>query len=283
MDPLVWHQRPSLHRPILLIAFEGWSDAGDAASTAVQFLSDRWSAEPVASIDAEDFFDFTETRPRVQLDVEGRREIVWPTNELTVASAPGLDREILLFLGTEPQLRWKTFCNQITTAATELGVSLVVTLGALLAEVPHTRETSIMGSSQDTNLQEQFGLRQSRYEGPAGITSVVHQACFEAGIPAAALWAAVPSYVPGAPSPKATLALVERTASMLGTSVPVTDLEIATAAYERQLDELVREDEETAGYVEQLEQRFDSDDEEALSPDSLVEEVERFLRDHPGD
>ncbi len=283
MDPLVWHQRPSLHRPILLIAFEGWSDAGDAASTAVQFLSDRWAGEPVASIDAEDFFDFTETRPRVQLDVEGRREVVWPRNEITAAKAPGLDREVLLLLGTEPQMRWKTFCRQVVTVATELDVSLVVTLGALLAEVPHTRDTSIMGSSQDAVLQEQYGLRQSRYEGPAGITSVVHQACAEAGIPTAALWAAVPSYVPGAPSPKATLALVERTLSMLGTSVPVTDLEIATAAYERQLDELVREDEETAGYVEQLESRFDSDEDDALSPESLVEEVERFLRDHPGD
>lgn len=282
MDPLVWHQRPALHRPSLVIAFEGWSDAGDAASSAVQFLSDRWSAEPVASIDAEEFFDFTETRPRVQLDVDDRREVVWPRNELTVASVPGLDHEVLLFLGTEPQLRWKTFCRQITSAALDLGVGLVVTLGALLAEVPHTRETSVMGSSQDADLQVRYGLRPSRYEGPAGITSVVHQACHDAGIPSASLWAAVPSYVPGAPSPKATLALVERTVSILGASVPVTDLEIASAAYERQLDELVHEDEETAGYVEQLEHRYDTEDDE-ISPESLVEEVERFLRDHPSD
>ena len=282
MDQLVWHERPALRSPALLIAFEGWSDAGDAASSAVRFLCERWSARPVASIEAEEFFDFTETRPRVELDEAGRRHIQWPTNELSAATVPGLDRDVLLLLGTEPQLRWKTFCRQITSAAETLGTGLVITLGALLAEVPHTRETSIMGSTQDPALEQQFGLRPSRYQGPAGITSVVHQACHEAGIPSAALWAAVPSYVPGAPSPKATLALVERTTSLLGTSVPATDLEIATAAYERQLDELVQEDEETAGYVEQLEQRYDSDDDEGTA-ESLVEEVERFLREHPGD
>jgi hypothetical protein len=281
MDQLVWHERPTLRRPVLLIAFEGWSDAGDAASTAVQFLAERWSSRLVASIEAEEFFDFTETRPRAQLDESGDRQIIWPANELRSATVPGLDHDVLLLLGTEPQLRWKSFCRQITTAAEALDVSYVVTLGALLAEVPHTRETSIMGSSQDPGLQVRFGLAASKYEGPTGVTSVVHHACHEAGIPSAALWAAVPSYVPGAPSPKATLALVERAASLLGTAVPATDLEIATAAYERQLDELVQEDEETAGYVEQLERRYDSD--EDTTAESLVEEVERFLRDQRGD
>lgn len=280
MDQLVWHERPTLRRPVLLVAFEGWSDAGDAASSAVEFLSDRWSSRPVASIEAEEFFDFTETRPRAVLDEEGNRQISWPSNELRTATVPGLDHDVLLFIGTEPQLRWRTFCRQLTSAAEALGVSYVITLGALLAEVPHTRETSIMGSSQDPGLQVRFGLEASRYEGPAGITSVIHQACVDAGIPSAALWAAVPSYVPGAPSPKATLALVERATSMLGTAIPATDLEIASAAYERQLDELVSEDEETAGYVEQLERRYDSDDEDATA-ESLIDEVERFLRDHP--
>ncbi|MBK5222278.1 MAG: PAC2 family protein [Acidimicrobiia bacterium] len=283
MEQLVWHEHPTLRRPVFIIAFEGWSDAGDAASSAVQFLSERWSARPVASIDAEEFFDFTETRPRVELDDAERRHIVWPPNELTAATVAGVDRDVVLLLGTEPQMRWKAFCRQITDVARTLDVSLVITLGALLAEVPHTRDTSVMGSSQDPGLQADLGLKASRYEGPAGITSVVHQACHDAGIPSAALWAAVPSYVPGAPSPKATLALVERAASMLGTSVPATDLEIATAAYERQLDELVQEDEETSGYVEQLEQRYDSDDSDEVTAQSLIDEVERFLRDHPGE
>ncbi len=281
MDQLVWHERPTLRRPVLLVAFEGWSDAGDAASSAVGFLADRWSSRLVASIEAEEFFDFTETRPRAELDDEGVRHIVWPRNELRAASVPGMETDVLLLLGTEPQLRWRTFCRQITGAAEALGVSQVISLGALLAEVPHTRETSVMGSSQDPGLQVRFGLEASRYEGPTGVTSVVHQACHEAGIPSAALWAAVPSYVPGAPSPKATLALVERAVSLLGTTVVTTDLEIASAAYERQLDELVQEDEETAGYVEQLERRYDSDDE--ITAESLVEEVERFLRDQPGE
>lgn len=282
MEQLVWHERPTLRRPVLLVAFEGWSDAGDAASSTVQFLAERWDARPVASIDAEEFFDFTETRPRAVLDDDGTRQIVWPRNDLQAASVLGLEHDVVLLLGTEPQMRWRTFCRQITTAAEALGVSYVITLGALLAEVPHTRETSIMASSQDPGLQARFGLEASRYEGPTGITTVVHQACLDAGIPSAGIWAAVPSYVPGAPSPKATLALVERTTSMLGTSIPATDLEIAAAAYERQLDELVSEDEETAGYVEQLERRYDSDD-EGTGAESLIDEVERFLRDQPGD
>jgi predicted ATP-grasp superfamily ATP-dependent carboligase len=279
MEHLVWHDRPPIHRPVLITAFEGWSDAGDAATSAVEYLADQWGANPVASIEAEEFFDFTATRPRVELDEFDQRQIAWPANELSAATVPGLNTDVVLLLGTEPQLKWKTFCRQVTDVAEVLDVSTVITLGALLAEVPHTRSTSIMGSTTDPVLAEQYGLRPSRYQGPTGITGVLHTTCRDAGLPSASIWAAVPSYVPGAPSPKATLALVERVGSMLGATIEVGDLQIASLSYERQLDELVREDEETMAYLDQLEQRYDSDDEEFPTGVSLVEEVERFLRD----
>ncbi len=282
MDHLVWHDRPLLERPVLIAAFEGWSDAGDAATSAVEFLADQWDAEPVASIDAEEFFDFTATRPRVELDEAGRRSIIWPANDLSTAKVPGTDTDVVFLLGTEPQLRWRTFCRQVTDAAAALDVSTVITLGALLAEVPHTRPTSVMGSTSDPRLTERYQFRPSRYQGPTGITGVLHSACGDAGLPSASVWAAVPSYVPGAPSPKATLALVQRVAALLGTQPEIDDLQLASISYEQQLDELVREDEETLGYVAQLEERFDSD--EAFPTGvSLAEEVERFLRDQGGD
>ena len=282
MDHLVWHDRPLLERPVLIAAFEGWSDAGDAATSAVEFLADQWDAEPVASIDAEEFFDFTATRPRVELDEAGRRSIIWPVNDLSTAKVPGTDTDVVFLLGTEPQLRWRTFCRQVTDAAAALDVSTVITLGALLAEVPHTRPTSVMGSTSDPSLTERYQFRPSRYQGPTGITGVLHSACGDAGLPSASVWAAVPSYVPGAPSPKATLALVQRVAALLGTQPEIDDLQLASISYEQQLDELVREDEETLGYVAQLEERFDSD--EAFPTGvSLAEEVERFLRDQGGD
>ncbi|MDZ7679517.1 MAG: PAC2 family protein [Acidimicrobiales bacterium] len=283
MEHLVWHDRPPLARPVLIAAFEGWSDAGDAATSAVEFLADQWDARPVASIDAEEFFDFTATRPRVEVDGAGQRQIIWPTNEVSAVSVPGPDTDVLLMLGTEPQLRWKTFCRQVTDVAAALDVSMVVTLGALLAEVPHTRPTSVMGSTTDPGLAERFGLRASRYQGPTGITGVLHWACRDAGVPSASVWAAVPSYVPGAPSPKAALALVLRVGAMLDSSPEIGDLELASLSYEQQLDELVREDEETMAYVTQLEERFDDEDDDFPTGVSLVEEVERFLRDQRGD
>ena len=279
MEHLVWHDRPPLHRPVLITAFEGWSDAGDAATSAVEYLADQWGANPVASIEAEEFFDFTATRPRVEIDQFEQRHIVWPANELSAATVTDLDTDVVLLLGTEPQLRWKTFCRHITEAAEALDVSMVITLGALLAEVPHTRPTSVMGSSSDEALATRFGLRPSRYQGPTGITGVLHTACRDAGLPSASIWAAVPSYVPGAPSPKATLALVQRISEMLASPVVVDDLQLATLSYEQQLDELVREDDETLAYLTQLEERFDNDDDEFPTGVSLVEEVERFLRD----
>ena len=277
VDHVRWRSRPTLERPVLVAAFEGWNDAGDAASGAVRYLIDRYDADLVADIDPEDFFDFTSTRPQAEIDDDGVRHIVWPTTEVYATSLPGEAGDVLLLIGTEPQLRWRTFCAQITGLARELDCRLVVILGALVAEVPHSRPVPVVGTVTDPALQADLGLRPSSYQGPTGVVGVLSAACREADLAAASLWAAVPTYVPTAPSPKAVLALLERTTEVLGTWVPTTDLEIAAAAYERQVTELVQEDDETSTYVSQLEERHDADDDDGAGR-SLVEEVERYLR-----
>ena len=270
-----------------MAAFEGWNDAGDAASSAARWLADRHGAELVATIEAEDFFDFTTTRPIVSFDEDGERRITWPDTELWSATTAG-GTDLVILVGHEPHLRWRTYSRAVTEAADALGCSLVLTLGALLSDVPHTRPTSVTGTADDPDLIDGLHLVSSTYEGPTGIVGILHGACRDRGIPSASLWATVPTYVSGAPSPKATLALVERAAGVLGLSLPTTDLEIATAAYERQIDELVAADEDTAAYVAGLEEAADDDpddDEDTdvdafadADPADLVEEVERFLR-----
>jgi len=278
VDHVRWRSRPTLDRPVLVAAFEGWNDAGDAASGAVRYLIDRYDADLVAEIDAEEFFDFTSSRPQAEIDDDGVRQIVWPTTDVYSASLPGDAGDVLLMIGVEPQLKWRTFCAQITGIAHEMDCRLVVILGALVAEVPHSRPVPVVGTVTDPALQAELGLQPSTYQGPTGVVGVLSAACREAGLPAASLWAAVPTYVPTAPSPKAVLALLEHTAEVLGTWMPTTDLEIASAAYERQVTELVEEDDETSDYVTQLEQRHDAGDDDEGSARSLVEEVERFLR-----
>ena len=277
MEHVRWTCRPRLDRPVLIAAFEGWNDAGDGASSAATWLRDRWAPDQMADIDPEEFFDFTTTRPRVHLCDGVTREIEWPANTFSFGAAAGIDAVVLV--GTEPQLRWRTFCAQVVAVAQAIDARLVLTLGALLAEVPHSRPASVIGTAVDQELIDRLDLARSTYEGPTGIVGVLQDACARAGIPAASLWATVPAYVPGAPSPKAALALVERTADLLAAPIVATDLEIATAAYERQVSEVVGEDEEMTEYVDRLEQRFDND--EAVPSGSLVEEVERFLRDGP--
>ncbi|MEY2461154.1 MAG: hypothetical protein QOG30_2984 [Acidimicrobiaceae bacterium] len=282
MSHLIRTARPTLHQPVLVAAFEGWNDAGDAATFAARFLAERWDAEPFATIDPEEFFDFTSTRPHVQLDDDGVREIVWPTTTFSSAAIPDADLDVIFVVGSEPQLKWRTFCDEIVQIATEYEARLVVTLGALLAEVPHTRPVSVVGTAYDGALVRQLGLTQSAYQGPTGIVGVLHDAFRQAGLPSASLWAAVPTYVPNAPSPKAALALVERIAELLAVPMVTTDLEIASASYERQIDELVADDDDTAAYVARLEEATDEmpDDEDAHG--DLIAEVERFLREHPG-
>ncbi len=276
---------PELNRPTLIAAFEGWNDAGDAATTAASHLAGRWGCVPVAEIDPEPFFDFTAARPTVQLDESKARSITWPLNEVRVARLddPGIDAVVLI--GTEPQLRWRTFTHQLISLAGMLGVERVVTLGALLAEVPHSRDVEVYGSTDDEQLRAELGLTPSAYEGPTGIVGVLASACRDAGYRTASFWSAVPSYMPAAPSPKAALALVNRVCALMGAPVPTFDLEQRAKTYEREITRIVAEDDETAEYVARLEKAWDAgreeDDDTALSddPDLLVAEVEKFLRE----
>lgn len=278
MEIVRWEARPRLRRPILIAAFEGWSDGGEAASGALQHLSEAWGARPFASIDAEDFFDFTSTRPRVRLDEQLNRSIEWPSNQLLAASPPGAAHDIVLLAGTEPQLRWKTFTTALVEALESLGVEMAFTLGALLADVAHTQPVRVTGSSSDPQLAGRLNLRRSRYEGPTGILSVLTERLARGGVATASLWAAVPHYVAQTPSPKAALALVEKVSSLLGVATDVVDLQIAASAYERGVNDLVEADPDVAEYVAQLER--DEDEIEPEEVDSLAEEVERFLRGH---
>ena len=280
LDHVRWSGQPLLNRPVLIIAFEGWNDAGDAASTAVRHLGDRWGARPFATIDPEIFYDFTTTRPQVRLSSSGDRQIEWPVNTVSSVEVSD-DLHVITLVGTEPQLRWRTFCSQVIGLAKLLDVRLVMTVGALLSEVPHTRPTPVYGAAYDDELTTEMGLMPSRYEGPTGIVGVLHNAFAEAGVPSASLWAAVPTYVPSAPSPKAALALVERAARMLHVDVDIDELVAETRVYEEQISELVEADEESRDYVEQLEGSYD--DGEGIEDESfrLIEEVERYLRDHP--
>ncbi len=269
----------------MVAAFEGWNDAGDAASFAARYLAKQWDAELFAELDPEDFYDFTETRPRVILDDDLNRQIIWPANEFYAATLLGRDHDLIVLVGTEPQLRWKTFSRQIVELATSLDARMVVTLGALLAEVAHSRPVSVVGTTSDPDIAADLGLRPSSYQGPTGIVGVLHDECRLAGLSSASLWAAVPAYVPSSPSPKAALALVERCSALLSLAVDTKELETATSSYERQVSELVDADEETAAYVADLEQRTDDDPSTGLADGSaLIEEVERFLRrQSPGD
>jgi proteasome assembly chaperone (PAC2) family protein len=277
-----WDDRPRLRRPVVVTAFEGWNDAADAASGAARYLKASWGAQPFAAIDPEEFYDFSSTRPQVRLGGGFTREIIWPSNELSAASLPETGRDVVVLIGSEPQLRWRTFCAQVVDVANELGAELVVTLGALLADVAHTRPVKVTGTAADAELVR-LGLERSTYEGPTGIVGVLHDACRRAEMKSASLWAAVPHYVAATPSPKATLALVRRTTTLLSTPLVTADLEQRAVDYEQQVSEVVATDEEVAEYVRRLEEAVDaSADEEPLQPQSgevIAAEFERFLRD----
>ncbi len=273
-------RRPTLERPVLVAAFRGWNDGGQGASLAAGYLAKLWDATRFADVDPEGFFDFQTTRPHVRLEDGVTRRVDWPETAFYWASPEGLDRDVVLLLGVEPNLRWRTFSNLIIDFARELGVELMVTLGALLADVPHTRPTPVTGSASDQELIERLGLSVSRYEGPTGIVGVLHDACRRAGILSASLWAAVPHYVSLAPSPKAASALCERLATLLGTPIDTAELDEAGDAYVRQVSEAIASDEETAAYVEELEGRADELEESDLpSGEALAAELARFLRE----
>ena len=290
MQPLIWERRPDgLRAPALVCAFKGWNDAGDAASAALQFVGASLGASRFAQLDPEEFYDFQATRPQIKL-TEGRtREITWPTIEIYEARVPRAPRDLVLLGGPEPSMRWRTFSTAVVELAEALGVQMVVTLGALLADVPHTRPVHITGLSSDESLVERLGVSSGNYEGPTGITGVLHGACGQAGLPSASLWASVPHYVAAAPNPKAALALVRRLEMLVGVTVDAGELESAAADYERQVSLAVQSDPDVQAFVERLE-RAAEEDEPSLDPtdlpsgDVIAREFQRFLRQRgPGE
>lgn len=290
MDSVRWEREARLRRPLLVVAFEGWNDAGDASSLALDYLARAWGAERFAIIEAEEFYDFTVTRPQVLMTDDGRRRIDWPDIELLGAKVPGSPHDLVLVRGVEPQLRWRTFSKAVLEVAQAVKAELAVILGALLADVPHTRPVRVSGTTDDRELAARLGLGTPSYEGPTGIVGVLHDALRRGGIPTASFWAAVPHYVHQLPSPKAALALVEKSAALLGAPVDAMELRVAAQDYEREVSERIADDEDAAAYVAQLEETSDTDWPETSdapdglrigSIDELAAEVERFLRDHP--
>lgn len=281
MSELIVSSRPDLRRPVLLAGFRGWNDGGQGASLAAGYLAREWGAEEFATIDPENFYDFQQVRPQVSLEDGLTRKLEWPSNTFLHAPIPGLDRDVVILLGVEPNLRWKTYSRLVVGLAQELGIELVATFGSLLADVPHTRSAPVSAAASDASLVEEMGVEPSRYEGPTGILGVLLDDCRNEGIPAVSLWAAVPHYVSLAPSPRAALALCRRFAEMLGTDVDLDELEQAAEEYTQQVTEAVSSDAETSAYVEELERRVDlmEAEEELPSGDSLAAELTRFLRE----
>jgi proteasome assembly chaperone (PAC2) family protein len=310
MEHVRWLAEPSLRRPMLIAAFTGWNDAGDAASNSVRHLVEAWHAQPLAEIDPEEFTDFATVRPHVRLTPERTRTIVWPTVGVWSASTPGGD--VILMLGPEPALRWRLFTEQLIAICEKFDVSMVLTLGALLADVPHSRPVQLIGTATDQDIIDRFDLQRSRYEGPTGIVGVLHDACAQADRASASLWAAVPAYASQVPSPKAALALVERACEILGTPGPVAQLQQDAREYDQRVTAFVADDNDLIGYVARLESMsddgtldddqfdFDDDDDEdddddtvggelgeapetELNSDELMAELEQFLRDQGTD
>ena len=290
MDHTTLIRRPRLRGPVLLAAFDGWNDAGEAATTALDAIGDALAAETFATIDPEEFYDFQATRPTVRL-VNGHRRVEWPAIELRAARLPAADHDLIVVRGHEPNLRWRTFASEIIQVASSLGVEMLVTVGALLADVPHTRPVQVVSSAGDRDLAERLGLNVSRYEGPTGILGVLGDLASDEGIPSIGLWAALPHYLNLAPNPWGAMALIEELRRLLPMAVDTGPLADQTGAFDAAVADLVDENPELAGYIERLEADTDEDEDDEdegspgladLPPEELVAEVERYLRDHPG-
>ncbi|MEO6569917.1 MAG: PAC2 family protein [Ilumatobacteraceae bacterium] len=299
MEHVRWLVDPdtiALTNPMVVAAFTGWNDAGDAASSAVRTMIETSGATALAEIDPEPFTDFATVRPHVRLDDDRNRSIVWPTVGVWCASLPGTD--VVLVLGPEPALRWRTFCDQIVGIAHRFNAPTAFTLGALLADVPHTRRTQVIGTATDNSLIERFDLDRSRYEGPTGIVGVLHDAMSKSGLPTASLWGAVPGYASQLPSPRATFALLDRLCSMMGTPAPMASAAALIADYDAKVDALIADDDDLVTYVSRLEDMVDemrgdgdgedvvgvgTDDLDAGDPERLADEVEQFLRNQDND
>lgn len=273
---------PELVDPVMVAAFEGWNDAGDAASTAVGHLDREWKGEVFAALDAEDYYDFQVNRPTVWLD-GGVRKITWPTTRLSVVRVGGdKPRDLVLVRGIEPSMRWRSFCNEILGFAHELGVEMVVILGALLGDTPHTRPVPVSGVTSDPDLARTMDLEETRYEGPTGIVGILQEACTHAGVPAVSLWAAVPHYVSQPPNPKATLALLNRLEDLLGLRIPLGELPEDARAWQLGVDQLAAEDSEVAEYVQTLEEARDTAELPEATGEAIAREFERYLRRRDG-
>jgi predicted ATP-grasp superfamily ATP-dependent carboligase len=287
MDALTIHAMPSrMRRPILITAFSGWNDAAESATTAARYLATTFNARKFAEIDPEEFYHFGLSRPTVRFKAgsETEREIVWPATEFSIAQPTQLDRDLIVGVATEPHLKWKTYCAAIVELARRCEATLVLTLGALLAEVPHTRPVRLSGGAADPELARILGIKPTRYEGPTGIVGVLNTACREHGLAAASLWANVPHYISGIENPKAALALVRRVLLLLNATADLSDLEDAGRQFDQNLTEIVAQNDKIAGYIRKLESR---DVEEEATPaeasdlppaSELVEEIEQFLR-----
>jgi len=274
-----------LTSPVIIAAFEGWNDAGEAASGVINHLSLAWQATEVGGIDPEDYYDFQVTRPVTEV-AEGRTErLVWPTTRLLAAKQEATDRDLLLLRGIEPNMRWRGFCSELVTAFSTLEIELVVLLGALLADSPHTRPVPVATAASNPALAADLRADPVDYKGPTGIVGVLQHACADADIPAVSLWASVPHYVAQPPSPKATLALIRGVEDVLDVSLPLADLPQEARAWERGVDELAEQDTEVADYVRTLEEAKDATDLPEASGDAIAREFERYLRRRrdPGD
>ena len=283
VEHVEWSERPDLRRPALVVAFKGWNDAGEAATAALDFLIESFEAIEFARIDPEEFYDFTAVRPTIRLEGGRTRVIEWPENTFHAAKVAGADHDLILFEGVEPSLKWRGFTRILLDVARELGAERVITLGALLADVPHSRPVPMTGIASDQGLVEELGFERSTYEGPTGIVGVLHHACAEASIHSVSLWASVPHYVAAAPNPKAALALIRSFEGAAGVAVEARDLEESAEDYERQVSAAVASDPDVKSFVERLEQTMDeaADDmppERIPSADAIARDFQRFLR-----
>jgi proteasome assembly chaperone (PAC2) family protein len=264
--------------PVVIAAFEGWNDAADAATGVIDHLMQVWNARVVGAVDPEDFYDFQVNRPSIGTDEQGHRRLTWPTTRIAVASPADLDRDVILVRGIEPSMRWRQFCSELLAAVDDLGGQLVVTLGALLADTPHTRPIPINGTATEPELADRLRVEEPTYEGPTGIVGVLQESCVMLDIPGVSYWAAVPHYVAQPPCPKATLALLGQLEELLDCSIPLGDLPEDARAWERGVDELAADDDDIADYVRSLEETRDTTDLPEASGEAIAREFERYLK-----
>jgi predicted ATP-grasp superfamily ATP-dependent carboligase len=279
------HQIPLLRNPVMVMAFSGWNDAAEAASGAVEHLLSGWRdigddvvPELIADVESEDYYDFQVNRPVVSIDESQIRSITWPTTQIFGLSIPSMARDLVIVTGVEPSMRWKSFTSDLLDLADDLEVSLIVTLGSLLADTPHTRPITVTGTGAHPSISARLGVSVSKYEGPTGILGIIQDGCMRRGIDAISLWAAVPHYASNAPSPKATLALINTLEDFLDISIPLSDLPEAADAWEKDVNDLAAEDNEVAEYVKALEESKDAAELPEVSGDSIAKEFERYLR-----